>query len=81
MGYCKKTETAPMCAYMGPFSQVCEQALNIVGQFFEEGSQQPFAVVVNPVPVKSKDENEKQVKHCSVINTFLRQFKVTFNVF
>jgi hypothetical protein len=60
MGYCTKTDISSMCTYMGPFKQVCEQALNNIGQLFTEGHEQPSVVLTNHVSVQPKDEKEKQ---------------------
>jgi hypothetical protein len=40
MGYCAKAEMPAMCAYMGPFNEVCKQAFNAAGQLFEEQHKQ-----------------------------------------
>jgi hypothetical protein len=69
MGYCKKVETSSMCDYMGPFKQICEQTRHSVGQLLGEGHEQPAIVVADPVPVPSKNEQEKQVQYYSLIDT------------
>ncbi len=58
-----------MCDYMGPFKQICEQTRHSVGQLLGEGHEQPAIVVADPVPVPSKNEQEKQVQYYSLIDT------------
>jgi len=68
-GYCKKTETPQMCAYMGPFKQLCEQTFNTVGQISGEQHAQLSAVLADHVSDQLKDGNEKQVQYRSLIDT------------
>ena len=59
MGYCGKAEASSVCANMGPFKQVCEQALSTVGQLFQENHEQPLAVLTNHVSCSTRRQKRK----------------------
>ena len=43
MGFCKKEDTSSICAYMGPFKQICEQTHQKAGQLLEKVVDQAAA--------------------------------------